>query len=311
MKPEHTSPAGKKKGTAFKITIGVICFLILGAGTYAFTVYKSVSYTLNKTHEPIHRSESKQRTINFAKEDPISILLLGVDKRDGDRGRPDSMMLLTVNPRTDSIKIVSIPRDSYTEIAEKDKKDKINHAYTYGGVDMSIKTVEGFLQIPVDYYAEINMDGFLDLVESVGGVTVNNTFPFTYGGIDFPAGHLKLDGKEALLYSRMRADDPNGDFGRQERQRKIIQAFVKEALQTKTLVNYRKILDAVGNNVKTNLTFSEIKEFQADYSQASYNIEQLQIKGNGKMIDGVYYYMVPEFERNKLSNILKKHLNIE
>ncbi|WP_338472672.1 LCP family protein [Niallia sp. XMNu-256] len=308
MEQEQKSPSPKRKRLGFKITLGVIFLLLLGAGTYAFSVYNSIAGTIEKTHKPLERSESEQRVIDLSKGDPISLLLFGVDERDGDRGRPDSLILLTANPSDQSIKMVSIPRDTYTEIAGKGIKDKINHSYTYGGVDMSIKTVENFLDVPIDYYVQVNMAGFKDLVDAVGGVTVDNTLDFSYDGSDFPVGKLELNGEEALKYSRMRALDPQGDFGRQERQRKIIKGFFDKALQVETLTNYRSILEAIGKNLKTNLTFEEMKLIQENYAQTRHNLEQIQINGSGKEENGVYYYIVPEEERTKLSQTLKAHL---
>ncbi|MEC1524802.1 LytR family transcriptional regulator [Neobacillus niacini] len=311
MEQERISPLPKKRKLGLKITIGIIFLLIIGAGAYGFSVYNSVAGTLKKTHEPLKRSESEQRVINLANGDPISILLFGVDEREGDRGRPDSLILLTANPGDKSIQMVSIPRDTYTEIIGKGIKDKINHSYTYGGVDMSIKTVESFLDVPIDYYVQVNMNGFKDLVDAVGGVTVDNTLDFSYEKTDFPIGQLKLNGQEALKYSRMRAFDPQGDIGRQERQRKIIQAFIKEAVKIETLTNYGSILEVIGDNVKTNLTFEQMKEIQANYAETRHNLEQIQINGSGKEENGVYYYIVPEAERTKLSETIKKHLDIQ
>src|SRR4051812_23560155 len=214
MEQEDKSPKHKKKRLGFKITIGVILLLIVGAGAYGFSVYNSVASTFKQTHEPLNRLESEKRVVDLTKKDPISILLLGVDQREADRGRPDSLIVLTINPDGQSVKMVSVPRDTHTEIIGKGTKDKINHSYTYGGIDMTIKTVESFLDIPIDYFIEVNMDGFKDLVDSVGGITVNNTLDFTYEGMDFPVGSLQLNGEEALRYSQMRHLDPNGDFGR-------------------------------------------------------------------------------------------------
>jgi polyisoprenyl-teichoic acid--peptidoglycan teichoic acid transferase len=311
MEQEHASHSPKKRKLSFKITLVVIFLLILGAGAYGFSVYNSVAGTLDKTHEPLNRSESEQRIINLKAGDPISILLLGVDQREGDRGRPDSLILLTANPGDKSIKMVSIPRDTYTEIIGQGTKDKINHSYTYGGVDISIKTIENFLDVPIDYYVEVNMDGFQDLVDAVGGVTVDNNLDFFYNGTDFPVGKIELNGDEALKYSRMRALDPKGDIGRQERQRKIIQGFIKEAVHIDTLTNYGSILEVVAKNVKTNLTFGDLKDIQANYSKTRHNLDQIQINGSGKEEKGVYYYIVPEEERTELSNTLKNHLNIQ
>ncbi|MGJ9459639.1 LCP family glycopolymer transferase [Oceanobacillus sp. CF4.6] len=311
MKEKHTSPSPKKRKLGFKITIGIIFLLILGAGAYGFSVYNSVTGTLEKTHEPLKRTEAEQRVIDLSEGDPISILLLGVDQREGDRGRPDSLILLTANPKDQSIKMVSIPRDTYTDIIGKETKDKINHSYTYGGVDITIKTIENFLDVPIDYYVEVDMNGFKDLIDAVDGVTVDNTLDFSYKGTDFPIGELKLNGEEALLYSRMRSLDPKGDFGRQERQRKIIQGFIKEAVHIETLTNYGSILDVIGDNVKTNLTFDDMKEIRANYSETRHNMEQIQINGKGREEEGVYYYIVPEEERVKQSETIRKHLGIE
>ncbi|RST74208.1 LytR family transcriptional regulator [Siminovitchia acidinfaciens] len=311
MEQEHISPSPIKRKLGFKITLGVIFLLIVGAGVYGFSVYNSVTGTLKKTHEPLKRSETEQRVINLAVGDPISILLFGVDQREGDRGRPDSLILLTANPGDKSIKMVSIPRDTYTEIIGKGIKDKINHSYRYGGVDMSIKTIENFLDVPIDYYVEVNMDGFKDLVDAVGGVTVDNTLDFSDGGTDFPVGKLELNGEEALKYSRMRNLDPQGDLGRQKRQRKIIQAIIKEAAQIKTFTNYGSILQVIGKHVKTNLTFDDMKDIQSNYSNTRHNIEQIQINGSDKEEKGDYYYIVSEEERAKLSETLRKHLDIQ
>ncbi|KKK38728.1 trascriptional regulator [Mesobacillus campisalis] len=311
MTQEHHHPdRRKKKRLGLKITIGVMLLLFLGGGAYAFSVYHSIASTLDKTHQPLSVQTDK-RIINLAEKDPFSVLLLGIDKREGDRGRPDSLILLTVNPHEESIKMVSIPRDTLTEIEGQKTRDKLNHAYTYGGTDLSIKTVEKLLDIPVDYFLEVNMDGFKDLVDAVGGVSVNNTLEFSYGGEHFPLGDINLNGEEALRYSQMRHEDPNGDFGRQERQRKIIQAFIKEAAQVKTLANYGNILEAIGNNVKTNFTFDALKSIQANYMDARHNVEQIQVNGRGQETDGVYYYHIAEQEKQKLTDALKKHMLIE
>ncbi|MEC5423318.1 LCP family protein [Virgibacillus sp. C22-A2] len=311
MKEKSTSPSSKKRKLGFKITLGVIFLVILGVGVYGFSVYSSVTETLKKTHEPLKRAEADQRVIDLSEGDPISILLFGVDQREGDRGRPDSLILLTANPEDQSVKMLSIPRDTYAEITGKGTKDKINHSYTYGGVDISINTIENFLDVPIDYYVEVDMDGFKELVDAVDGVTVNNTLDFFYDGTDFPVGELTLNGEEALKYSRMRSLDPKGDLGRQERQRKIIQGFIKKAVHIETLTNYGSILEVIGDNVKTNLTFDDMKEIRANYSQSRHNIEQIQLEGSGKEEEDVFYYLVSKEERTKQSETLKKHLGIE
>ncbi|WP_110112036.1 LytR family transcriptional regulator [Bacillus sp. CGMCC 1.16541] len=301
----------KKKG--LKIFLTLLFLFIAGIGVYGYSIYSSVEKTLNRTHEPLDRPKSEKRTedVIFKEKDPISVLLLGVDQRGSDRGRSDSLILLTVNPGDQSMKMVSIPRDTRTEIIGKGKQDKINHAYAFGGVDMSIKTVENFLDIPIDYYVQVNMESFKDIVDAVGGVTVTNNLDFTYDGEHFQKGTLKLNGEKALKYSRMRYEDPRGDFGRQERQRQIIQGVINEGASIKSLTNYGTILDAIGANVKTNLTFDQMKDIQANYKEARHSLEQIQIDGKGGKINGIYYYNVSDAERTELSSTLKQHLNVQ
>lgn len=301
-----------KKKRALKIIMGIILVLILGVGAYAYSIWHSVEKTFTQTHEPLKRDVSEKRSekVSFSNRDPISILLLGVDQRAGDRGRSDSLILMTVNPKDQSMKMVSIPRDTRTEIVGKGTTDKINHAYAFGGVDMAINTVENFLNVPVDYYVQVNMESFKDIVNAVGGVTVTNDLDFKYEGYHFSKGKLTLDGDEALAYSRMRKQDPRGDFGRQIRQRQIIEGVIEEGASVQSLANYGTILDTIGTNVRTNLTFDDMKQIQSNYKDARHNVEQLQVDGNGEKINGIYYYAVSDATRQELSNKLKHHLNI-
>ncbi|WP_078409161.1 polyisoprenyl-teichoic acid--peptidoglycan teichoic acid transferase TagU [Priestia abyssalis] len=293
-----------KKKNWPKILLFTALGLAIAIGAAAYSIYNTVQETVNQTYEPLKRDKSDKRTA-FTETEPISILLLGVDEREGDRGRSDSLILLTIDPIEKSSKMVSIPRDTRTEIIGKGIEDKINHAYAFGGVDMTIDTVEHLLDIPVDYYVQVNMESFQDIVDAVGGITVDNKFAFSYGGVDFPKGTITLNGEEALKYSRMRYDDPRGDFGRQDRQRQIIQAVIKEGASFSTLANYKNILNSISKNIKTNLTFKEMQYIQANYKDSVHNLKQVQINGTGTKMNGIYYYIVSEQERDMISNTLK------
>ncbi|QTC40415.1 LytR family transcriptional regulator [Bacillus sp. V3] len=291
----------------------VFLLLLLGGGAYAYSVYLSLNKAVETMHSPIDRdkSDKRQKAVEFNRKQPFSVLLLGVDERKNDKGRSDSMIILTVNPDQKSVKMISIPRDTMTDIVGKGKKDKINHAYAFGGVEMSMDTVENLLDIPIDYYVKINMEGFKDIVNAVGGVTVNNDLYFNYEGHTFPKGELKLNGKEALAFSRMRYEDPRGDFGRQLRQRDVIQAIIREGASVSSLWNFDNIFDALGKNIKTNLSFEEMVDIQKNYKSASKEIKQIQIKnGSGTKIDGIYYYIIPNEELDNIQSELKKHLEL-
>jgi len=302
----------KKKRTWLRVIGIMLGLMVLGGGAYVYSVYQSVTNTAEAIHEPIKREKSEKRVeeLELVEKEPFSVLMLGVDEREGDRGRSDTMIVLTINPNTNSVKMLSIPRDTRTEIIGRGFEDKINHAYAFGGVEMSMNTVENFLDIPIDYYLQINMEGFKDIVDAVGGVTVTNDLDFTYEGVHFPKGELTLDGEKALKYSRMRYEDPRGDFGRQLRQRQIIQAVIKEGASISTLTNYNTIFTALSSNIKTNLTFDEMLDIQKHYKSAAGEMEQLTVKGSGTKIDSIYYLMVTNEEQERLQSELKTHLEI-
>ncbi|KGM45901.1 LCP family protein [Neobacillus niacini] len=291
--------------------------LLAGSGFYFFNVYQNVASAVDNMNKPISRevSEKREEKVEFTKKDPISILMVGIDERDGDHGRTDSMLVLTLNPETKSTKIVSIPRDTRTELIDPEdsknsSKDKINHAYAFGGIEMSIATVENFLNIPIDYYVEINMEGFKDVVDAVNGIEVNNQYEFELDGVTLEVGPQHLNGTETLAYARMRKQDPRGDIGRGERQREVISKIIAKGKSLSTLTNYDDILNALEDNIKTNLTLSEIIDMQSSYKPAADTIEKIEIEGTNKMIRDVWYYMVEDTTRQSLSDELRQHLNL-
>lgn len=301
----------KKTKRKWPKIIGIIALvLVVAIGGYAVYLYQTVASTVGKMHEERDPSDKREKNIDISKQDPISILLMGVDERSGDKGRTDTLILMSVNPRTNSMQMLSIPRDTRVEIVGKGIQDKINHAYAFGGVNMTIDTVENFLDVPVDYYVKVNMDGLKQIVDALGGVQVNNTFAFSYEGSSFAEGPLTLNGEQALRYARMRYDDPRGDFGRQDRQKQVIQGIINKGASFSSVTKFDDILGALGNNVTTDISFGEMKTIQANYKDARHNIEQYSINGVGKTLDR-WYWIVSEEERLAVSSRLKQHLEIE
>ncbi|SFC94246.1 transcriptional attenuator, LytR family [Bacillus sp. OV322] len=309
MSKEKRRRKKRKWPKAFGI---IVLLLVLAAGAYAYSVYHSLTAVVDTMHRPIDRDKSEKRAkpVALAKKDPFSVLMLGVDERKGDRGRSDTMIVLTVNPNNNSVKMLSIPRDTRTEIVGHNTVDKINHAYAFGGVKMSMETVEKFLDIPVDYYMKINMEGFKDIVDAVGGITVYNDLDFTSDGTHFPKGNVTLNGERALKFSRMRHEDPRGDFGRQQRQREIIQQVINEGASVSTLANYGDIFKALSTNVQTNLTFKEMIDIQKNYKAAGRNIQQMSIKETGTMINKIYYGLVADDEKQRIQKEMKTQLEL-
>ncbi|MEH7505844.1 LytR family transcriptional regulator [Neobacillus drentensis] len=302
----------KKKKIWLRVTGIVLFVLLIGIGVYAYSVYNSLTNAVETMHHPIDRKSDKRTVeVSLQEKQPFSVLLLGVDQRDGDKGRSDTMIILSVNPKLNSVKMLSIPRDTRTEIVGKGTVDKINHAYAFGNEEMAMNTVENFLDIPIDYFVKINMEGFEDIVDAVGGITVNNDLDFSQDGYHFPKGQVTLDGKKALAFTRMRHEDPRGDFGRQLRQREIIQGVLREGASLSSFTKYQSIFAALGNNVRTNLTFDQMMDIQKNYRSAAGNVEQMTIKGSGTKINRIYYYIVPKEEKLRIQSELKTQLDIK
>ncbi|WP_432357303.1 LCP family protein [Sporosarcina sp. UB5] len=293
---------------------GFVSILLVGFICYALFFVNELTETAKEIHEPMERviSEKREDPITFQEKDPFSVLVLGVDEREGDKGRSDTIIVLTVNPALHSTKMVSIPRDTYGEIVGMGFGDKLNHAYAFGGIDMSLATVEHFLDIPIDYVVQVNMESFKEIIDAIGGVSIVNSLDFTVDEYSFPQGEITLNGDEALAFVRMRMDDPRGDFGRQDRQKQVIQGVLQKGSKLSSLLKFKSIFEAIGNNVRTNMTFDEMVEVQKNYRDATKNVEQFTfVKGEGKRMDGIWYYMMDSDELEHVKEELRGHLELE
>lgn len=292
-----------------KITAIVVILLFFGAGTYAGYVYSQAETTVNSNmHSPIDSIDHEETKKKVEDKETINILLMGVDEREGDRGRSDTLLVASVQPSNEKTRMISIPRDTRTTLGgsepESGRMDKINHAYAFGGVDMAVDTVENFMDMDLDYYVRINMEGLVELVDAVNGVTVTNDRAFSQGGVDFPTGEISLNGDEALNYVRMRKNDPNGDLGRNERQREVIKGVVDKAASFSSVSKIQGILDVLGGNVTTNADFDTMKMLFQDYRKSGQNIDTYQMKGSGVTIDGIYYMQMPDDEIAKAKSLI-------
>ncbi|SDW43857.1 transcriptional attenuator, LytR family [Marinococcus luteus] len=298
---------------ALLIIGGLFLALLIAVGIYAWYLYDSVADTAENINEGEDRqSNLREADVDLDTSEPISILLMGVDSEESTSGRTDTMIVATVNPETESTKMVSIPRDTYTEIIGRGEQDKITHAYAFGGPDMAMDTAENFLNVPIDYYATINFKGFEDIVNAVGGVTVENDFAFSVHEHDFPEGEIELNGEEALTYVRMRKEDPSGDLGRNERQRQVLEAVANKGQSVTSITRIGDYLDVVEENVRTNMTFDDMKDLRSNYYGARDDIENINFEnGQDRTIDGVYYMEQDPAEVDEISNELRDHLELE
>ena len=303
---------GKK---IFLIILAVLIVLVLAIVGVGAKLYLDLSHSIEKTYESVERTQGERtKPVDLDKQESFSVLLMGIDTGDlgrVDQGRSDTMMVATVSPEDKQTTIVSIPRDTYVDIVGRDTKDKINHAYAFGEAAMAMDTVQKYVDIPIDHYVSINMKGLKELVDAVGGIEVNNDLTFSQDGYDFPIGKITLNGDQALSYSRMRYEDPNGDYGRQERQRKIVEGVAKKVLSLNGVSNYQSVLNALESNMKTDMSFDEMKKIALDYRDAFGTIKQDQLQGEGFMQDNISYQKVSDQELDRVKKELKDQMNLE
>ena len=293
--------------------LSMISVLLVITGIGLLSVYSSIESTVKKMQEPLKIPVSTYREIPdpIKNERPISFLLLGIDERENDKGRTDTMIVVTVNPNKNTTKMISIPRDTYTKIIGFETEDKINHAYAFGGVEMAKASIEDLLQIPIDFTISINMEGFVGLIDAVEGVDVENNLAFKVDDYMYDLGSIHLQGEQALAFVRMRHDDPNGDFGRQERQKIVLDAVANKLITFNSLWKYKELLGIVGENVRTNLSLDEMKTVSTNYKDALKDVESLSFqKGQGQIMQQIWYYMLDSQELKEIQNQLRTHLEL-
>ena len=307
----------KKKGKLLFIFI-LITALLVGTSIVFADKLNLFHQTISTITQDVgnRTEEEAQEIIENAK--PINILLLGIDNgaygRPTEDGRSDTMLLLTSNPSEKKAQLLSIPRDTYTEIVGMNYYDKINHAYAYGQAKMAINSVEKLFDINIDFYMEINMSGLMEFVDAVGGIEVTSPLTFTYEGRSFEEGKKELlDGESALRFARMRYDDPEGDYGRQKRQRIVIEQLVKKMMSFNSITNFEKIMNAVKNNVKTDIPIGRIMALKNTYGPSFDNLEQAFIEERSLLLtnsigEQIYYSYATDEELLEKSNLIRKYL---
>lgn len=279
-----------------KYTIIFLLFIAISVGSGFYYVL----HTLNNNDPQDPNSDVD--TDEYVKGGKLNILLLGIDagtigaKEENNRHRSDTMMVVSIDQDKKVVKILSIPRDTRVKIPGVGIQ-KINAAMAYGGPDLAVKTVKEFLGVPIHNYVVVNYKGFRDIVDAIGGVEMDIERPLKYtdkaGGlyIDIKAGHQVLDGKKAEQYVRFR-EYPEGDVGRIKAQQKFVEALTKTLLKPSTLLKLPKIIEAVQQNVRTDIEPLAIaslgnlaRQLKAD------DLKMYMLPGEGKYISGISYFI--------------------
>jgi polyisoprenyl-teichoic acid--peptidoglycan teichoic acid transferase len=308
----------KKKRRGLRITLLLLLFIIVGIGGYGGYLYYKVSSVSDQSlMEPNRGDQSDLRNsaVDIGK-DHFSVLLLGVDDEENtSNGRSDSMMVATFNQDDKSMKLLSIPRDSYVEIPGRGM-DKITHAHAYGGIDLTIDTVEGLLGIPIDEVVRVNFDAFKTVIDELGGIDVtidsqlvaDQLYKESKGKIDLEVGEQTLNGKEALAFARTRKAD--SDLKRGQRQMEVITAAMDKVSSLSSIPKYGDVVDRIGENLTMSFTFNEAIGLYPFISKID-TVEKLQLTGTDFQPAGTYYFKLDDQSLATAKTELKSHLNLE
>ena len=302
-----------------KITLLLAASLLICATAYGVYITKQAEYAANESLEVLagrdipSRREEKVEPVN----DNVSILFVGVDDSENrgqgsENSRSDALILATLNNKTKTIKMLSIPRDSYVYIPQVGYKDKITHAHAFGGTLTTIETVEELFDIPIDYYVRMNFNAFIEVVDALGGIEAEVPYAlheldeFDRRTINLQPGLQHLNGSQALALARTRKQD--SDIERGKRQQEILTAIMEKVSSVGSITKYDDVIQAIGNNMKTNMTFKEMKSFLSYLTKGMPRIDSVTLEGNDDMSTGVYYYQLDDDSLEDVKNILQSHL---
>lgn len=265
----------------------IVCFVVVFGwiGYVSAYIYPMIFGEYSESSTPI--TEEQQAAFDNGE---ITVLMMGSDRReDWSTSRSDTLMIAFVDLNNNEVRLLSIPRDTYITIPTTNEKTKINAAYAYGGVELTEQTLESNFGIDVDYYLDVDFQGFIDVIDALGGITINVPTDMYYSGegINLKAGVQKLDGDEALQFVRYRSDG-QGDLGRIDRQQAFLVALKKEMFSAGTLLKIPDICTAVKANMDTNFSGTQLLQVMLDLKNG-FDLETYQPDGVAQYQNGISY----------------------
>lgn len=260
-------------------------------------------------------STQADNTLSEGQDTIVHVMILGVDSRKDDVGRSDTMMVAALDTDKGKAALLSVPRDTRVAI-EGHGYEKINHAYAYGGHEMSQKSVESLLGVTMDHYIIINTTAFERIIDAMGGVDINVEKRMYYedpwddnGGlvIDLYPGEQHMDGKKAIQYVRYR--DGEGDIGRIGRQQKFVKACLSKLISTDMLPRLPKFIEEASAAVTTDMSVPELLRFAKQMKEVHDNgLTAQMVPGQPAYLQDVSYW-IPDI--TDLRQLIMDELGLE
>lgn len=301
--------------------IGLLVFALLLCGITAYYTFHRHFPTLST------KVERDSDAPGAAESQRLNVVILGADEKPDDPGRTDTIMVASWDMSNQQVSVVSIPRDTMVSIPGRTGYHRINAAHVFGGPELTLKTLSEFLGIPLQYYVKVNFEGFKQIVDTLGGVTINVEKPMDYDDyaqdlhIHLEPGVQRLNGEQALGYVRFRHDGL-GDValvdesrpiydGRIDRQQKFVKALIKEVLQPKTLTKLPALVQDLIDTVDTNIPYSLIPQLAMQaVNVQNLKVETVVLPGRGQNVNGASYWVSEESQLQLLVDrlFLGKHI---
>ena len=306
----------KPKRRVWPLVVVIFCFL--GAAVAGAMFASSSLGLFDSKHNPVTQLERENKETELIKaKDKTTVLIMGVDVREDDVGRSDTMMIATIDPKLDKASLLSVPRDTRVRISGYGF-DKINAAYAYGGEPLSEKTAENLLGIDIEHYVIINTKSFVKIIDAIGGVDIDVEKRMYYedpwdddGGlyIDLYPGMQHMDGKTAVTYVRYR--DSEGDIGRIHRQQKFMEACMDKIVSPDIITKIPAVVREVIDAIETDMTFRQLLEIAGALKAAQQNgLATEMVPGYPLYIDGVSYWM-PDVEELRFAVATGLGVNVD
>ena len=257
-----------------------VCILLC-SGSY---VMAETYVSLQKISETSGLPEEERTAVT---EEPFNVCVTGIDiwGEIDQVSRSDVNMIVTVNPQTRTVMLTSVPRDSYVILHSFGEYDKLTHSGVWG-VDETVKTLEDWLDIDIDYYVRVNFSMLVDIVNAIGGIDVYSDYAFKSAIHDcsYKKGWNHLNGKQALYFARERKAFKDQDQQRIKNQQKVMKACLSKVTSSRVLLtNYTKLLDAVDDEMQTDMSQKEmtslVKMQLADMDK-KWKIKTQSVKGD-------------------------------
>ncbi|WP_125566009.1 LCP family protein [Companilactobacillus insicii] len=304
-----------KKHILRNVLLSLLAFVLVGGLGLGLSRYRDVKSAVNSSFDPVEVAGSRDTNALLKAKKPISILLMGTNTTDFSRsysGRTDTMMLLTIDPKSEKTTITSIPHDLAVKIPGYDKSPSaISEAYEHGQAKSSITTVRKLLNVPVDYYALINITGMEKVINEVGGVDITPTSSFSSDGYSFEQGvKTHMNGAKALAYSKETSSSASGYLAHESRQGAMLAAVMHKCTSLRALMS-RSFIKTLSSEVQTNMTFDNLMTIIKNYKHFTEKIDDTHISGTTKTIDGQSFEVVSKAELQRVSDFVRGGLELK